>query len=379
MDFLNSMKEVITKRPSNLKKPLFYKEDSDAITQLELLKEFQKSAPTNIRQQIEQDIKMLSYGISGEQSVAFELNNSYLPIIVLHDLHIEFDGLAAQIDYLIITNKITLIVECKNLIGNIEVNSSGDFIRTIEYNGKFKKEGIYSPITQNVRHLEMIKKVRMSSKENFLTKALFEKHFNENYKSVVVLANPKTIINTKYAKAEVKKQIIRVDQLVSYIKKLIDESDSAIITEKQMYELADFYLSFHTSNTSSFISKYNHLENKNNEDTEKVNTLQERNANSNVSEYSRNESISEKTISASESTTNLEDLQIYKELKKYRYNKSISEGVKAYYIFNNAQMEDLILKMPKNIDELLKISGFGPEKCKKYGDEILKIINSCIV
>ena len=96
-----------------------------------------KSAPSNVKAQVEQDIKTLSYGIFGEENVAFELNNSYLPMIVLHDLNIKYDGLSAQIDYLIITRKINLIIECKNLIGNIEVNNNGDFIRTTAYNGRF--------------------------------------------------------------------------------------------------------------------------------------------------------------------------------------------------------------------------------------------------
>jgi len=33
----------------------------------------------------------------------------------------------------------------------------GGFIRNIESGGKKKKEGIYSPITQNQRHLELFR------------------------------------------------------------------------------------------------------------------------------------------------------------------------------------------------------------------------------
>lgn len=177
MATFDNLKEAVTQKPEVLNKPFFYKADSDAQNQLEQLQELYKTAPDSVISQIEQDIKMLSYGIAGEKNVAFELSNCYMPILVLHDLHLEYDGLTAQIDYLIITKKFVMIIECKNLIGNIEVNSNGDFVRTIEYKGKYKKEGIYSPITQNTRHIEMIKKIRLSCRTNIITKALFEKFF----------------------------------------------------------------------------------------------------------------------------------------------------------------------------------------------------------
>jgi len=341
----DSIKEVITQNPTNLTKPDFYKSDSDAKNQLEKLKELYKTAPENVRTWIQRDIKMLSYGIAGEDTVAFELNNSYLPIIVLHDLNFEYDGLTTQIDYMIITKKFSLIVECKNLFGNIEVNSNGDFIRELEFNGRRKKEGIYSPITQNIRHLEMIRKIGTSNKNNFLTKALFKKYFDAGYKSVVVLANPKTVINMKYAKKEIKEQIIRSDQLISYIKRLLKENKDAAYSEKQMYEMADFLLGLHKSNTVDYTKKY----------------LQGL--------------ITEENEAPNKDQISMEEIPIYKELKQYRYDKSKAEGVKAYFVFNNAQMEDLISSMPESLDDIKKISGFGEVKCGKYGNEILGIVN----
>jgi hypothetical protein len=346
----DSIKEVITQNPTNLTKPDFYKSDSDAKNQLEKLKELYNNAPEKVRPQIERDIKLLSYGIAGEDTVAFELKNSYIPIIVLHDLNLEYDGLTAQIDYMIITKKFSLIVECKNLFGNLEVNSSGDFIRELEFNGRRKKEGIYSPVTQNTRHLEMIRKVRATSKNNFLTKAIFEKYFDDAYKSVVVLANPKTVINMKYAKKEIKEKIIRSDQLISYIKRLLKESKDAPWSDKEMYELADFFLGLHKSNTVDYTKKY----------------FQE--SIPNVNEEPNKDQINKDQI-------NMEEMPIYKELKQYRYDKSKAEDVKAYFIFNNAQMEELISAMPESLDDIKKIYGFGEVKCEKYGNEILGIVN----
>jgi hypothetical protein len=48
---------------------------------------------------------------------------------ILHDIHLETDGLTAQIDYIVITRKVNFIIECKNLIGNIIADRDGNFIR----------------------------------------------------------------------------------------------------------------------------------------------------------------------------------------------------------------------------------------------------------
>jgi len=344
MSFLDSVKELITQKPPNLTGPFFYKADSDAKKQLEQLKKIYETSQVNIRSKIEQDIKMLTYGIIGEDKVAFELKNSYLPIIVLHDLRIEHEGLSSQIDYLVITQKFNLIIECKNLLGHIEVTSNGDFIRTNDYNGKSKKEGIYSPITQNQRHLALIKQVRLSRKNNFIIKTLVDKFFDQFHKSVVVLANPKTVIDMAGAKQEVTSQIIRCDQLIGYIKKLIKESKNEPSTEKEMYELADFYLSIHKPNTLDYTKKYIVAETEQKE-----------------SQYKTNES-------------ELENTPLYKELKQYRYETSKVEGLKAYLIYNNKELAQIISAMPKTMVDLKRVPGFGDVKCNKYGNAILDIV-----
>ena len=47
----------------------------------------------------------------------------------------------------------------------------------------------------------------------------------------------------------------------------------------------------------------------------------------------------------------------------------------AYYIFSNAQMDDLVRKKPKTKEELLKITGFGEKKVASYGEDIIGIVS----
>ena len=114
-----------------LKVPVFLKEDIKSYDQLSALKDIYDKCDSLHKKEIEREIKLMSYGIAGEERIAFELKNSHIPMYVLHNLYFELDGLSAQIDYLIITRKCIFVVECKNLIGNIEVNNNGDFIRTL--------------------------------------------------------------------------------------------------------------------------------------------------------------------------------------------------------------------------------------------------------
>lgn len=220
-----------------------------------------------MKKEFERDLRLLKAGIYGEDNIAYELRNSHIPMWVIHDLYLEYDGFTAQIDYLIITRKRNFVVECKNLVGNIEVNSNGDFIRIFEGG---KKEGLYSPITQNWRHLELIKKIRSDDKGNFIIKAILEKYFYVNYRSAVVLANPKTYLNSKYANKEIKNQIMRADQLINYIRKVNSEKDAEPVGESVTESFANYMLSLHRECPKDLVIKYTKIiENtKNDKDTE---------------------------------------------------------------------------------------------------------------
>lgn len=238
--------------------PVFLKEDSNVSDYIEKMQKLiEKTTSSKLKKEIEKQIKLASYGEIGENNITFELKNSGMDMFILHDIYLEYEDLSAQIDFLVITPKHNYIIECKNLYGNIEIDNKGNFVRSYEVFGKKEKEGIYSPITQNERHLNVIKKLRSESK-GFLTGLIFEKDFDKNYKSIVCLANPKTILNDKYAKKEIKDRVIRADQLIKHIKE-IDATDSVALSEKDMRSLAEFFLSAAKPNKSDYFKKYEEL------------------------------------------------------------------------------------------------------------------------
>lgn len=350
--------------------PIFLKESSDSTQFIERMEQLLPQVEGNLKYEIEKQIKLAKYGELGENNISFELRNSGMDMYILRDIYLETEGLSAQIDYLVITRKANYVLECKNLIGNIEVDNGGNFIRTYELFGKRVKEGIYSPITQNQRHLELIKKIRGESKGNFVTKLLFEKAFDNNYKSVVVLANPKTYLNAKYAKKEIKEKVMRADQLIAYIKKQNEQSEEPNMTEDEMLKLAMFFLEKNKSERSDYARKYEEI----------------------VAQISKNVSPSIQGGISKKAEASLENLrkeldvtaesiketdsQKVSELKAFRLKRSREEKIKPYYIFNDAQMMELLEENPQNKNELLRVTGFGPVKVEKYGDEILNILNN---
>jgi superfamily II DNA helicase RecQ len=300
--------------------------------------------------------------MTGEKNLAYELKNSHMPMYILHDIYLEDGDLSAQIDYLVFTKKICFIIECKNLYGDIEINSAGDFVRIIKFGGKKKKEGIYSPITQNQRHLELMKKLRVDNKSNILTKFMVGRYFEDCNKSLVVLANPKTVLNAKFAKKEVKEKVIRADQLVKHIKDMYEKSKEAAYSEERMLAWAQSYLDLHKDFEKDYTEKYEQY---------KIITNKLENFNEEV----QAPDVERNTIPIAEVKAVVEESDIFKELKEYRLNKSREDNIKPYFIYNDNQLKDLISKMPRNKEELQTVAGFGEAKANKYGNDILKIMS----
>lgn len=318
---------------NKFRETIFSKEDSDLERQLIELKKIREKLEDTT--EIDKDIKLLEYGINGEREIAFELKNANIGMYVLRDITFEYNGNKVQIDYLLLTRGYCYLIECKNLIGNITVDSSGQFYREYEYKDKKIKESIYSPYTQAVRHQNMMKKI-WSANHNALENLIFGNSLKKDFfRPIVVLSNSKSILNTKYAPKEIKHDIIRTDQLINYIQKDIDSMDSAeLCGQKLLKKAAEVWLSRSTKNDTNIANKY-------------LIKIQE---------------TEHKT-------------QLINELKLFRKEKSKSMNVPAYYIFTDEEMNNLLRIMPKSIEELKTNKILPNIKIKYHGNEIINILN----
>ena len=318
---------------SRFRDTVFLKEDSDLEKQLDELRKIREKLQNT--DEIDKDIKLLEYGIAGEKEIAFELKNANIGMYVLHDVTFEYDGNKAQIDYLLFTRGYFYLIECKNLVGNITVDSNGQFYREYEYKGKKIKESIYSPYTQAVRHQDMMKKV-WSANHSKLDNFIFGRFHGKNFfRPIVVLSNSKSFLNTKYAPKEIRNDIIRADQLISYIQKDIDNMDSAeLCGEKMLKQAADVWLSRSITNNTNISNKY-------------LNAIKDK-----------------------DDKADLEN-----KLRTFRKEKSKSMNVPAYYIFTDEELNNLLEIMPKTIEELKTKRILTDIKIKCHGEEIIRILN----
>ncbi len=66
---------------------------------------------------------------------------------------------------------------------------------------------------------------------------------------------------------------------------------------------------------------------------------------------------------------------LFERLKNWRYTISKKEGVAPFMIMHDRTLMELCERMPINKEELSEISGIGPSKLRRYGDEILKLLH----
>lgn len=313
------------------KNQVLYKEDTTTQKELDRMKEYLKTHPNK---DLENKVKLFEYGLAGEKQVLYELLHSGIGMYILHNVSFEYKGKSAQIDFVVITARCTYFIECKNFIGNITINSKGDFVRTYMKNNRKVTEGTYNPITQSKRHLEIIKEENYDN-ANILYKMNFEKTFDSFHDYIVVMANPKTIINDKYAPKNIKERLVKADQIIECLKRLESKRDPFRF-EKDIKKVADVYIESNKEKSllKSFIAE-----------DEKEN------------------------IKGDNKET------IRSELKKYRLQKAKSLNYKPYFIFNDQTLEEILSIMPRTLTDLKKISGFGDKKIEFYGQDIINIIN----
>lgn len=371
MGLLNQAAKSLLANFIEITEPEFMKEFTKENQQLnDLLMLSKKLKDGDKRELIERDIVYLKAGIAGEQKVDYELKNSFLPFICLHDIRLEYKDHVAQFDFIIITNKFICVLETKKLFGNITINRDGDFIRTIRgSNGRTYKEGMYSPISQNERHLRILKE--MLTNEGMIRFMPL--------KSLVVMANEKTIIDKKGCPAYISKALYKHDQIVPYLKRnLNDKKNEMDVHPKNMVKIARFLIENDKPITYDYKAKYS---------IEDADYLEEgvREVGRDYMEVAKEEVQPQDVVKDEVQPHEIEkkEIQLYEEdkerlrseLKAYRLRKSREEQVKAYYIFNNKEMEALIMKDPKCEEDMLCVAGFGKIKVEKYGKDILDIFS----
>jgi hypothetical protein len=115
--------------------------------------------PAATRKRIEAEIRQILAGERAEHAAAYQIELYFGRSenwATIHDLRIEVDGLAAQIDHVLINRLAEVwVCESKSFAEGVSINDHGEWLRW--WNGR--SEGIPSPIEQNHRHIHLLQRV----------------------------------------------------------------------------------------------------------------------------------------------------------------------------------------------------------------------------
>ncbi|MBQ9266962.1 MAG: NERD domain-containing protein [Clostridia bacterium] len=331
--------EIINKLTNKFTETVFCKKSSDLEDRIKALEILLKKYPNN--EKLMNELNICKIGLQGEKEIEFELSNANVGMYVLHDVNMVYQDLKAQIDYIIITAAYTYFVECKRISGNIFVDASGNFNRAYMKDGKKVIEGMYSPLSQAQRHIEIFKKIWADRNTSILDQTVRLKNFDRWYKPLVVFANPKNTIDLRNAPEDYKDKIIKSENLVELLKKEYQSCDKDYLISKKDMELVAYSIMTHYNRVPKidYISRYEEMISTTKNDVEDSERLKE-------------------------------------ELLSYREQKSKSRHISESYVFMDDELEIILKVKPKTKEELVKANILPEVKVRYHGEEIVNIIVS---
>ncbi|HYN37558.1 MAG TPA: 3'-5' exonuclease, partial [Actinomycetota bacterium] len=81
-----------------------------------------------------------------------------------------------------------------------------------------------------------------------------------------------------------------------------------------------------------------------------------------------------KTLPLGPPSTDAADKDLLIALKDWRKQRAKDDEVPAYVIFHDSTLQEIAAQKPADLDDLAVISGVGPTKLERYGNDILRII-----
>lgn len=138
---------------------MIYKEPDPKANALALLDALIAQADGSASKRIEQKKWKLLAGIKTENEARYLIDFDLAKAenwAVIHDLRLENGGRVAQIDHLLINRMMNFyVIETKHFNSGLKIEENGEFLRWNRYRKCY--EGMPSPISQNERHIAVLK------------------------------------------------------------------------------------------------------------------------------------------------------------------------------------------------------------------------------
>ncbi|WP_066442639.1 NERD domain-containing protein [Cytobacillus gottheilii] len=191
---------------------------------------------------IQQDLIKVSAGYKGEKAVSYYLD--FLPpndAFIFHSPRLPSGKHYFQIDYLILTQRYALILECKNFFGTLFFDQSfNQLIRT----ANDKEEGFQDPISQAKWHQQQLRQW------------LYKHDIQMPIEFFVVISNPSTILKTNPQNQHALKKVIHGHSLLEKIEEVNQRYNKEHLDMKGVRKLNKQLLKSHTPESFNALDRY---------------------------------------------------------------------------------------------------------------------------
>ncbi|HSR24835.1 MAG TPA: HRDC domain-containing protein, partial [Candidatus Eisenbacteria bacterium] len=69
------------------------------------------------------------------------------------------------------------------------------------------------------------------------------------------------------------------------------------------------------------------------------------------------------------------DPRLLERLRTWRLEVSRAQGVPAYVVFHDRTLAEIAARSPRDLAELEQVSGVGPAKLERYGEQVLAVLD----
>ncbi|WP_217586524.1 nuclease-related domain-containing protein [Lentibacillus saliphilus] len=189
-----------------------------------------------------------SAGYQGERNVDYTTSIHPLPqSTVYHDIRLKFGSYFFQIDTLIVTPTFILILEVKNMTGELSYDSMHDqFIQTIGTERKRQRNPIQQSLAQKIQLAEWLKMFNLPTPP---------------IETLSVISNPNAIIVNPQESPTAFDQLIHVEALPKKLHEIATKHSRVVLDRRTLHKLDNLFKTYHTPNQSNLLQKYN-IENK---------------------------------------------------------------------------------------------------------------------
>lgn len=215
--------------------------DEEVLLEKLIVLEGRLAVDHGMREGLERDLKIRRAGVSGERSLDYPLQFVTGDVLILKDLRIcDAEGYF-QIDILVISKGVMIIVEVKNWSGTLLFAENNQVIRMKNR----IREGFQSPILQ------------VKLQQHRLRMWLRDRGFAAvPIRYLVVISFPSTILRPASASCSIPEEVIHRNELFSHINR-ISASYGKVVSVKEMRKIADCLKESHEPPCNDVMKKYN--------------------------------------------------------------------------------------------------------------------------